>query len=69
LRKDREILGKVAAIFSKPPEMKYRFMAEHRGTHRVEKMATNLWATRGGFYAWVLGGQTPVRKRTSGWAS
>ena len=32
--------------------MKYRFMAAHRGEHRVEKMAENLGVTRSGFYAW-----------------
>ena len=32
--------------------MKYRFMATHRGEHRVEKMAKNLGVTRSGFYAW-----------------
>ena len=33
--------------------MKYRFMADHRGEHRVEKMAGNLGVTRSGFYAWL----------------
>ena len=33
--------------------MKYRFLAEHRGEHRVEKMAANLGATRSGYYAWL----------------
>jgi len=33
--------------------MKYRFMAAHRGEHRVEKMAGNLGVTRSGFYAWL----------------
>jgi putative transposase len=37
--------------------MKYRFMAAHRGEHRVEKMAANLGVTRSGFYAWMRGGR------------
>ena len=41
----------------KTPEMKYRFMAAHRGEHRVEKMAENLGVTRSGFYAWLRRGR------------
>ena len=37
--------------------MKYRFMAAHRGEHRVEKMAGNLGVTRSGFYAWLRRGR------------
>lgn len=37
--------------------MKYRFMAAHRGEHRVEKMAENLGVTRSGFYAWLRRGR------------
>jgi hypothetical protein len=37
--------------------MKYRFLAEHRAAHRVEKMAASLGVRRGGFYAWVRRGQ------------
>lgn len=33
--------------------MRYRFIAAHRGEHRVEKMARNLRVTRSGFYAWM----------------
>jgi len=38
--------------------MKYRFMAAHRGEHRVEKMAANLGVTRSGFYAWLRRGNS-----------
>jgi putative transposase len=41
--------------------MKYRFMAEHRGEHRVEKMATNLGVTRSGYYAWLGRGKAARR--------
>jgi transposase InsO family protein len=41
--------------------MKYRFMAEHRGEHRVEKMATNLRVTRSGYYAWLGRGKADRR--------
>ena len=41
--------------------MKYRFMADHRGEHRVGKMATNLGVTRSGFYAWARRGKAPRR--------
>ena len=41
--------------------MKYRFMADHRGEHRVEKMAVNLGVTRSGFYAWLSRGKAPRR--------
>ena len=37
--------------------MKYRFMAAHRGEHRVEKMAENLRVTRSGFYVWLRRGR------------
>jgi hypothetical protein len=41
--------------------MKYCFMAEHRGEHRVEKMATNLGVTRSGYYAWLGRGKAARR--------
>jgi len=41
--------------------MKYRFMADHRGEHRVGKMAANLGVTRSGFYAWARRGTAPRR--------
>lgn len=41
--------------------MKYRFLAEHRGEHRVEKMAANLGATRSGYYAWLGRGKAARR--------
>jgi len=41
--------------------MKYRFMAEHRGEHRVGRMAVNLGVTRSGFYAWARRGKSPRR--------
>jgi transposase InsO family protein len=43
--------------------MKYRFMADHRREHRVEKMAANLGVTRSGFYAWARRGKSPRRVR------
>ena len=39
--------------------MKYRFMAEHREEHRVERMAEVLGVTRSGFYAWMRRGRRP----------
>jgi putative transposase len=42
--------------------MKYRFMATHRGEHRVEKMARNLGVTRSGFYAWMYRGKAARRE-------
>lgn len=33
--------------------MKYGFMDEQRGTHRVEKMAEVLGVSRSGYYAWL----------------
>lgn len=42
--------------------MKYRFMAAHRGEHRVEKMARNLGVTRSGFYAWRRRGKAARRE-------
>jgi transposase InsO family protein len=41
--------------------MRYRFMVDHRGEHRVEKMAKNLGVTRSGFYAWIGRGKGPRR--------
>jgi hypothetical protein len=41
--------------------MKYRFMVEHRGAHRVEKMAVNLGVTRSGYYAWLGRGKAARR--------
>jgi putative transposase len=43
--------------------MKYRFMADHRREHRVEKMAANLGVTRSGYYAWLRREKSP-RQRT-----
>jgi transposase InsO family protein len=42
--------------------MKHRFMADHRGDHRVEKMARNLGVTQSGFYAWRRRGKAPRRE-------
>jgi putative transposase len=42
--------------------MKYRFMADHRGEHRVGKMAVNLGVPRSGFYAWKHRGESPRRQ-------
>ena len=33
--------------------MKYRFIDEQRGTHRVERMAEVLGVSRAGYYAWL----------------
>ncbi len=33
--------------------MKYQFIAKHRDTHSVEKMARTLGVTRSGYYAWL----------------
>jgi len=41
--------------------MKYGFMVEHRGEHRVEMMAETLGVTRSGFYAWLHRGEAPRR--------
>jgi putative transposase len=42
--------------------MRYRFIADHRGEHRVEKMAGNLGVTRSGFDAWLRRGKGPRRE-------
>ena len=42
--------------------MKYRFMAAHRGQHRVGKMADVLGVTRSGFYAWIRRGKAARRE-------
>jgi len=46
--------------------MKYAFMNEQRGAHRVEKMAEVLGMTRSGFYAWMRRGRCLRREQDQG---
>jgi transposase InsO family protein len=39
--------------------MKYRFMEQQRGTHRVERMAKVLGVSRSGYYAWLEREESP----------
>ncbi len=43
--------------------MKYGFISEQRGAHRLEKMARTLGVSRAGYYHWRRRGEAPRRAR------
>ncbi len=53
LKAERDILKKAAAYFAKEFDMKFGFIAKHRGIWPVLWMCEALGVSRGGFYAWV----------------
>ncbi|MEW6003391.1 MAG: IS3 family transposase [Nitrospirota bacterium] len=54
LREERDILKKAFGHILTTRQKKYRFIEEHRGEFRVEKMCKVLKVSRSGYYAWRI---------------
>ena len=53
LKAERDILKKAAAYFAKEIDMKFAFIAKHRGIWPAGWLCGALGVSRGGFYAWL----------------
>ena len=53
LKAERDILKKAAAYFAKEFDVRFAFIAKHRGIWAVDWMCGALGVSRGGFYAWL----------------
>ena len=53
LKAERDILKKAAAYFAKEIDVKFGFIAKHRGVWPAEWLCEALGVSRGGFYAWL----------------
>ena len=53
LKAERDILKKAAAYFAKESDVKFSFIAKHRGIWPAGWMCGALGVSRGGFYAWL----------------
>ena len=53
LKAERDILKKAAAYFAKEIDVKFGFIAKHRGIWPANWMCEALGVSRGGFYAWL----------------
>ena len=53
LKAERDILKKAAAYFAKELDMKFAFVAKHRGIWPAGWLCEALGVSRGGFYAWL----------------
>ena len=53
LKAERDILKKAAAYFAKEIDVKFTFIAKHRGIWPAEWLCEALGVSRGGFYAWL----------------
>ena len=53
LKAERDILKKAAAYFAKEIDVKFGFIAKHRGIWPAEWLCGALGVSRGGFYAWL----------------
>ena len=53
LKAERDILKKAAAYFAKEFDMKFAFIAKHRGIWPAGWLCGALGVSRGGFYAWL----------------
>ena len=53
LKAERDILKKAAAYFAKELDVKFGFIAKHRGIWPANWMCETLGVSRGGFYAWL----------------
>ena len=53
LKVERDILKKAAAYFAKEIDVKFGFVAKHRGIWPVAMMCEALGVSRSGFYAWL----------------
>ena len=53
LKAERDILKKAAAYFAKEIDVKFGFVAKHRGIWPADWLCGALGVSRGGFYAWL----------------
>ena len=53
LKAERDILKKAAAYFAKEVDVKFSFIAKHRGIWPADWLCGALGVSRGGFYAWL----------------
>src|SRR5438874_12555877 len=53
LKAERDILKKAAAYFAKEIDVKFAFIAKHRGIWPAGWLCEALGVSRGGFYAWL----------------
>ena len=53
LKAERDILKKAAAYFAKEIDVKFGFIAKHRGIWPADWLCGALGVSRGGFYAWL----------------
>src|ERR1700722_18349193 len=53
LKAERDILKKAAAYFAKESDVKFGFIAKHRGIWPAGWLCGALGVSRGGFYAWL----------------
>ena len=53
LKAERDILKKAAAYFAKEFDVKFSFIAKHRGIWPADWLCGALGVSRGGFYAWL----------------
>ena len=53
LKAERDILKKAAAYFAKEGDVKFAFIAKHRGIWPAGWLCGALGVSRGGFYAWL----------------
>ena len=53
LKAERDILKKAAAYFAKEIDVKFSFIAKHRGIWPADWLCGALGVSRGGFYAWL----------------
>ena len=63
LKAERDILKKAAAYFAKEFDVKFGFIAKHRGIWPAEWLCGALGVSRGGFYAWLT--RPPSRRGRS----
>ena len=61
LKAERDILKKAAAYFAKEFDVKFGFVAKHRGIWPADWLCGALGVSRGGFYAWL---RRPRRRRS-----
>ena len=68
LKAERDILKKAAAYFAKELDVKFGFIAKHRGIWPAEWLCGALGVSRGGFYAWLTRppSRRGRRRRTAG---
>ena len=68
LKAERDILKKAAAYFAKEFDVKFSFIAKHRGIWPAGWLCGALGVSRGGFYAWLTRPRSQRSRATKSWA-